>query len=131
MTETPPDVLFLDSFATPIGEALVALDGEGALRAFNWRDYEGEMTAWLDRRYPRARRAGAATPAVRAAFGAYFAGDLQALEAIPRRAAGTEFQLRVWQALCGIPAGETISYAQLAARIGLALRSAGRGRLVA
>ena len=31
---------------------------------------------------------------------------------------GTPFQLRVWQALCGIPYGETISYKQLAERVG-------------
>jgi methylated-DNA-[protein]-cysteine S-methyltransferase len=32
--------------------------------------------------------------------------------------AGTEFQRRVWQALCEIPYGETWSYAELATRIG-------------
>ncbi len=31
---------------------------------------------------------------------------------------GTPFQLRVWQALCDVPYGETISYTELARRIG-------------
>ncbi len=31
---------------------------------------------------------------------------------------GTEFQRRVWAQLCEIPYGETISYGELAARIG-------------
>jgi methylated-DNA-[protein]-cysteine S-methyltransferase/AraC family transcriptional regulator of adaptative response/methylated-DNA-[protein]-cysteine methyltransferase len=31
---------------------------------------------------------------------------------------GTPFQRRVWDALCGIPAGETITYAALAHRVG-------------
>jgi methylated-DNA-[protein]-cysteine S-methyltransferase len=32
--------------------------------------------------------------------------------------AGTQFQLRVWRALTGIPYGETVTYGELAARIG-------------
>ena len=36
----------------------------------------------------------------------------------PWKASGTPFQLQVWEALCSIPAGETISYATLAQRIG-------------
>jgi O-6-methylguanine DNA methyltransferase len=31
---------------------------------------------------------------------------------------GTPFQRRVWDALCGIPAGRTVTYAALASRIG-------------
>ena len=32
---------------------------------------------------------------------------------------GTHFQKRVWTALCGVPSGSTITYAALAARIGV------------
>jgi methylated-DNA-[protein]-cysteine S-methyltransferase len=119
MSDAPPDILILDSFRTPIGEALVALDRAGVLRAFNWRDYEAPMRAWIARRYPAARLAQDKAPApLRAAFDAYFAGDLGALEAVPWRASGTPFQLRVWNALCTIPAGETLSYGALATRVG-------------
>jgi methylated-DNA-[protein]-cysteine S-methyltransferase len=47
----------------------------------------------------------------------YFAGRRQAftVEMQPR---GTDFQLRVWNALLTIPYGETRSYAQLATQIG-------------
>lgn len=38
---------------------------------------------------------------------------------VPLDLAGTVFQLRVWKALRAIPPGETLSYAQLAARIGM------------
>ena len=48
---------------------------------------------------------------------AYFAGELHDFD-IDMRLDGTEFQQRVWQALREIPYGETISYAQLADRIG-------------
>lgn len=46
---------------------------------------------------------------------------------IPLDLRGTEFQQQVWQALCAIPAGETRSYAELAAAAGrpTAVRAAG------
>lgn len=37
---------------------------------------------------------------------------------LPIRPQGTEFQQRVWGKLCEIPYGETISYLQLAVRVG-------------
>lgn len=39
--------------------------------------------------------------------------------ALPLDVRGTAFQLRVWQALRQIPAGRTVSYSELAARIGV------------
>jgi len=48
---------------------------------------------------------------------AYFAGELEDF-ALPLAPQGTAFQLRVWKRLCDIPYGETISYGQLARRIG-------------
>jgi methylated-DNA-[protein]-cysteine S-methyltransferase len=49
---------------------------------------------------------------------AYFAGELTtfSLDLAPR---GTEFHQRVWQALDSVPYGTTISYGQLAARLGV------------
>jgi O-6-methylguanine DNA methyltransferase len=48
---------------------------------------------------------------------AYFSGDLLAFD-IPIRLEGTEFQRRVWSHLRQIPYGETISYGELARRVG-------------
>ncbi|MBS0334064.1 MAG: methylated-DNA--[protein]-cysteine S-methyltransferase [Proteobacteria bacterium] len=115
----PPEILTLDRIATPIGTALVVTDEAGALRAFNWSDYEAAMRGWIARHYAKAALVeGRVPPAVRAAFEAYFAGAARALEQVPWAAAGTPFQLKVWEALCAIPAGETLSYAGLAERIG-------------
>lgn len=47
----------------------------------------------------------------------YFAGERTAFD-LPLAADGTPFQRRVWAALCDIPYGETISYGELARRIG-------------
>jgi methylated-DNA-[protein]-cysteine S-methyltransferase len=48
---------------------------------------------------------------------AYFAGELQDFD-LPTTMHGTEFQRRVWAALCEIPYGETISYGELARGVG-------------
>ena len=117
MTARPPEALTLDRVQTPIGTALIVTDEAGVLRAFNWTDYEDAMRAWIARRYPRAALTEGRSPA-RPAFEAYFAGDVSALDAVAWHGAGTDFQRKVWAALCGIPAGETISYAELARRIG-------------
>jgi len=47
----------------------------------------------------------------------YFAGRRRSFE-LPLAPRGTGFQREVWHALTTIPYGETVSYAQLAARIG-------------
>jgi len=119
MTDARPDALILERMATPIGEALIVTDQEGVLRAFNWTDYEDRMLAWLARHYPRTpMREGRSAAPVHEAFTRYFAGDTRALDGLAWRASGTPFQLMVWEALCTIPVGETLSYAGLAARIG-------------
>lgn len=58
---------------------------------------------------------------------AYFAGELKSFE-LDLAPAGTSFQLKVWAGLRAIPYGDTISYAELARRIGnpRAVRAVGR-----
>jgi methylated-DNA-[protein]-cysteine S-methyltransferase len=114
-----PMMLTLDRLETPVGAALIVTDEAGALRAFNWTDYEPAMRAWIGKHYPKARLSEGRSPEpVRRAFEAYFRGEARALETVPWKASGTPFQLKVWEALCTIPAGETLSYAGLAERIG-------------
>lgn len=48
---------------------------------------------------------------------AYFAGERKEFS-LPVKPAGTPFQLAVWRELCRIPYGQTISYGELARRIG-------------
>jgi methylated-DNA-[protein]-cysteine S-methyltransferase len=55
--------------------------------------------------------------AVREQLDAYFAGELETFD-LRLAPAGTAFQLRVWEELTRIPFGETISYGELAGRLG-------------
>jgi methylated-DNA-[protein]-cysteine S-methyltransferase len=48
----------------------------------------------------------------------YFKGDLDALDRLRVDPVGTPFQVQVWAALRQIPVGQTISYSELALRIG-------------
>ncbi len=56
---------------------------------------------------------------------AYFDGALQTF-AVPIRFVGSAFQQRIWQALCDIEVGETSTYGQLGAGLGLPLRTRAR-----
>jgi methylated-DNA-[protein]-cysteine S-methyltransferase len=48
---------------------------------------------------------------------AFFKGELERFD-LPLCPEGAEFQQRVWRALCQIPFGSTISYGELARRLG-------------
>src|SRR5262249_27166893 len=54
---------------------------------------------------------------VREQLAEYFAGERQKFD-VPLKLAGTPFQQQVWRELMRIPFGTTITYAQLAQRIG-------------
>jgi methylated-DNA-[protein]-cysteine S-methyltransferase len=65
------------------------------------------------------REAPHAKPLAEAArqLGQYFSGQRRKFE-LPLKFIGTEFQQRVWRALTEIPYGTTISYGELARRLG-------------
>jgi methylated-DNA-[protein]-cysteine S-methyltransferase len=109
----------IDRLDTPIGTALIAVDEDGYLRAFDWADYGNRQTILL-RRYTGdySSAPGAAPVAMREAIIAYFRGELTALTTVAWRTGGTDFQLSCWHALCKIPAGFTSSYGAQAAKIG-------------
>ncbi len=114
-----PARLDLDRLATPIGEALIVTDESGCLRALDWSDYESRLALLLRRHYGSlAPQPGRAPGDIRHRLQQYFDGDIACLSAIEWRTAGTPFQRRVWAALTTIPAGKTLSYGALAAKLG-------------
>jgi methylated-DNA-[protein]-cysteine S-methyltransferase len=113
--------LLLDRTRTPIGELIIVADREGNLRVVDWTDHEDRMRQGLRRHYGEngftlesARNPNGLTDAM----DAYFAGELAAIDMLPVQTAGTPFQREVWRELRRISCGATISYAQLADRIG-------------
>jgi methylated-DNA-[protein]-cysteine S-methyltransferase len=97
-------------FATapgPLGDLLLLSDGE-------------HLTGLLTDAAPNADMVPDRGRVLRSAadqLRAYLAGELTAFDVSPRQP-GTAFQQRVWAELQGIPYGETISYAELARRVG-------------
>jgi methylated-DNA-[protein]-cysteine S-methyltransferase len=115
---TMPQSFHLDRLPTPIGTALLVTDADGALRALDWEDYEPRMRQLLRLQYGAVELNDARAPQkLRAALTGYFKGDLDRLTEIEWRVAGTPFQQKVWHALPKIPAGTTMSYGALAARL--------------
>jgi methylated-DNA-[protein]-cysteine S-methyltransferase len=110
-----------DRLPTPIGDLLIVADDEGSLRATFWTDQEEDLQRVLRRHYagslvelhPEHNPHGLTDALAR-----YFAGELHSIDALPVMTAGTTFQREVWGALREIPCGTTISYGQLAARLG-------------
>lgn len=113
----PPKALIREEFETPLGAAFSLSDEAGVLRAFEWLDCEHRVAGWLSRTYRGVPLTTARGP-TKAVFDAYFAGDLAAFDGLAWAAPGTAFQQQVWTALCTVGAGETLSYAGLAERIG-------------
>jgi methylated-DNA-[protein]-cysteine S-methyltransferase len=95
--------------ATPVGELLVV----GDYQAVRFVRFPGESEP--DRVWFEAR-AGPVREAARQ-LEAYFARRRSAFE-LPLAPQGTPFQQRVWQELQKIPYGDTVSYGELAKRIG-------------
>lgn len=64
-----------------------------------------------------AKTSSAAIKSIKTELKSYFSGELKTFQT-PRMMTGTDFQKEVWSALCDIPYGETIAYADLAVNIG-------------
>ncbi|HTT11629.1 MAG TPA: methylated-DNA--[protein]-cysteine S-methyltransferase [Burkholderiaceae bacterium] len=96
---------------SPIGELLLAGDGEvvTAIWMQSHRSERHRVREW--------QRDDRAFAAARAQLDEYFAGERFEFD-LPLAASGTEFQRKVWSELRRIPYGETLSYGQLARRVG-------------
>ena len=99
---------FIDS---PLGRMCVQGDGQFVIGLYmpahkGWR---GPDPSWQESDAPFV--------SVRQQLAEYFTGERQQFD-LPLKLAGTPFQQRVWQELIRIPFGTTITYAELAQRVG-------------
>lgn len=99
--------MFYTQLESPVGVLTLVGDGSGLRQlAFGVRPPP-----------PEWEEDGAALAEVVRQLCAYFGGELEAFD-LALAPAGTPFQLGVWKQLCEIPYGETISYGELARRVG-------------
>jgi O-6-methylguanine DNA methyltransferase len=113
------ETLHIARVDTPIGSLRLASTAVGLAFLELPRSNGSGFTGWMRRWAPRARVEEGFKPNQRATkqLREYLAGKRREFElALDLR--GTEFQRDVWRALCAIPYGETISYAEQARRVG-------------
>ena len=103
-------MIYTTECASPVGT--LVLEGDG--RALTRVRFPGEPVG--DGTEARIRDA-APFATVIAQLQEYFAGTRRRFE-LPLAPGGTPFQLKVWRELLKIPYGRTITYAELAGRIG-------------
>ena len=106
---------------SPVGPLLLASDNDG-LRLIEFHAPRYAMQRDADWR----EGDNAVLRITRAQLDEYFAGKRRDFD-LPLAPRGTDFQRNVWQTLATIPYGATISYAQLATRVGkpTAMRAVG------
>jgi len=104
---------FCTTFASPIGCLLLISDGEALVGVHLLKEgerFEPAVTWTEDESRPPLAEA-------RRQLESYFRGELREFT-LPLNPAGTDFQKRVWRELGRIPWGTTISYGELATRVG-------------
>ncbi len=103
--------MFFTFVASPVGRLMLAGSGD-ALRVLAFSSgskARGPAEDWVEDEVPFREAARQ--------LRAYFEGELREFD-LPLAPGGTAFQRRVWSELRRIPHGETISYGELARRIG-------------
>jgi O-6-methylguanine DNA methyltransferase len=113
--------IFFTSFNAKIGTIYLASSDTGVCKISIPAQTKKEFLGWFHQRYPETELLESATKnrQIIDELTRYFDRRLVKFHT-PLDPIGTEFQLRVWNELRTIKYGETITYKQLAKRIGLA-----------
>jgi methylated-DNA-[protein]-cysteine S-methyltransferase len=115
-------LIFYSWMRSPTGKLLLAADEAGGLRHIifeNGRDPATPLPHW--------RESSAPLHETIRQLRAWLAGELREFD-LALAPQGPAFHQRVWRELCNIPYGETISYGELARRIGSPNASRAVGR---
>ena len=104
--------MYLAEVPSPVGNLLLLGGAEGRLHGLYLPDHLRSPVA-----SPAWRRDDGRLRAAREQLEAYFAGE-RSVFSLERCASGSAFQERVWRALERIPYGTTVTYGELARRLG-------------
>lgn len=107
-----PSQMLYTELDSPIGELLLLGDGRSLHGLYMQEGRTGIEVS------PTWKRSVDSFAAVRKQLDEYFARRRTTFD-VPLRMAGTAFQRRVWSELQEIPYGQSISYSELARRIGI------------
>jgi methylated-DNA-[protein]-cysteine S-methyltransferase len=110
-------MILIQTIDSPIGP-LTAAERAGRVCLLHFGVDGPAVDTMFERWYPGEPRERRELPGVASILARYFTGEIAALDAVPVELNGTPFQKTVWQALRRIRGGTTISYAELAKRIG-------------
>ncbi len=110
--------LYEDIVETPCGALSIVFDAQETLLHLDFPDQGERQKKLLTNRFKQFELVKRQSLIIRPHIEAYMAGDYDALARITCDSGGTPFQRRVWRALKNIPVGQTISYRDLAIKIG-------------
>jgi methylated-DNA-[protein]-cysteine S-methyltransferase len=111
MPSAPAEETLFTTVASPIGP-LTLMARRGRLTNLVMHDQAHAVSPPVN-----SRRDANAFDVVAGQLDEYFAGDRSEFD-VPLDLTGTDFQRGVWAELCAIPYGGTISYGELARRVG-------------
>lgn len=104
------DPLYFDYLGSPIGELEICASSKGLVSVLFSKTKDHELSR-------KEINSNAITEETKTQLDLYFINKLKQfdLQLLPK---GTEFQNKVWNELCNIPFGKTISYLTLAKKLG-------------
>lgn len=114
------DTIIYRFVETPLGEAVVTASDNGVRAVWFVNKGHDETLELLHCKFVGCKLEEGQHPFIDSAlmfFQDFFSGR-ESLCDVPLDLRGTPFQLRVWEALRGIPRGEMTTYAEIARRIG-------------
>jgi methylated-DNA-[protein]-cysteine S-methyltransferase len=106
-------MIYYATAPSPVGDLLLVSDGKDLIRvSMDKQKYAAEIGEdWVEKKDVPVLKLAAEQ------LKSYFAGLLDHFD-LPLAFRGTEFQNKVWSELTKIPHGQTISYGELARRVG-------------
>jgi methylated-DNA-[protein]-cysteine S-methyltransferase len=118
MNDAATDFFWMDEVESPVG-IVVLIARDGTLACVDYDDCRDRLLALMTRRYGAVILRPAVDPfGFSSRIRAYFEGSLDAIAEIPVDPGGTAFQRKLWTALRRIPAGRTLTYSDVASRMG-------------
>ncbi len=119
-------MLLTSTVKTPVG-TLNLISDENVLLAAGFKGLDNLVARLSNEDFAKSIRKVQKIPMISALIDDYFDGELEAINSIKVRQMGANFSQDVWKVMRKIPAGKTLSYAELAKRAGSAnaIRAAG------